>query len=314
MKVGVGLWTLQSTRDAPTNVAASYSALAAQAQEVEQMGFHSMWFAEHRFWYDNWCPQPMIAMAAAARVTQGLHLGTAMMLLSQHDSGRFARTCETLEAVAPGRIQLGVGLGHRDAEFDGLGLRRDQRGRMMEEALDRLDPLGIPTWIGGMADAALRRGASRGHGFVLPQTLYPDEIQAHVAQISAMSAEAGRARGPIGIIKDCWVTGDASSMDSQIAERIRRHYREEAGSWWILRGSGNGFQQPELLERQLERVFDAALIGPANMVAEHLRELEACGIDLVILRFWFDVTAGADALRSMASLADAALDGSGSLR
>jgi hypothetical protein len=103
-------------------------------------------------------------------------------------------------------------------------------------------------------------------------------------------------------------------MDSRIAERIRRHYREEAGSWWILRGSGNGFQQPELLERQLERVFDAALIGPANMVAEHLGELEACGIDLVILRFWFDVTAGVDALRSMASLAGAALDGAGSLR
>jgi len=34
----------------------------------------------------------------------------------------------------------------------------------------------------------------------------------------------------------------------------------------------------------------------------------------VILRFWFDVTAGVDALRSMASLAGAALDGAGSLR
>jgi alkanesulfonate monooxygenase SsuD/methylene tetrahydromethanopterin reductase-like flavin-dependent oxidoreductase (luciferase family) len=310
MRVGVGLWTLQSTQTAPANLAASYAGFPDDACRVERLGFDSLWMAEHRFWYDGWCPQPLVAIASAAAATERLRFGTAMLLLAQHDPVRFARQVASVNAVAGGRLDLGVGLGHRDTEFDGLGLRRDQRGKRMNVALDELAELENcpPIWIGGMAPAALERGATRGTGFVLPQTLYPVEVEAHAATIQGYADAAGVARGPIGMVKDCWVTGPDAPGADEIRERFRRHYREEAGAWWVLKGDSTGFQRPELLDRQIQRVYDTALIGPADEVVESLGELRDVGVDMVTLRFWFDVTAGADAWASMERFATVALD------
>ena len=316
MCVGAGLWTLQSTQSAPANLAATYLDFPRGAQRVEALGFDSLWMAEHRFWYDGWCPQPLVAIAAAARATTRLRFGTSMLLVSQHEPARFARLASTAAAQSGGRLDLGIGLGHRDAEFDGLSLRRNQRGARMTDALDELVALPEcpPLWIGGMAPAALERGAARGTGFVLPQTLYPNEVADFVDKIGGYASDAGRAPGPIGILKDCWVTGPGTISADDVRERIRRHYREEAGAWWVLKGDSTGFEQPELLDRQLQRVFDTALIGPVDEVIESLRELRAASVDLVTLRFWFDVTAGEEAWRSMELFAADALTEEGQLR
>jgi alkanesulfonate monooxygenase SsuD/methylene tetrahydromethanopterin reductase-like flavin-dependent oxidoreductase (luciferase family) len=317
VRVGVGLWTLQSTQAAPSNLARAYLRVPEDARRVEALGYDSLWLAEHRFWYDGWCPQPLVVVAAAAASTERLRFGTAMLLLAQHEPARFARLAVTTAELSGGRLELGVGLGHRDAEFDGLGLRRDRRGARMTEALDVLLASDgcPPVWIGGMAPAALERGATRGTGFVLPQTLYPSEIAEHVATIRGHAAAAGVEPGPIGMVKDCWVVGGAGGPAAdEIRERFRWHYREEAGSWWVLKGDSTGFQRPELLDRQLQRVYDTALIGVPDDVIASLNELRDAGVDLVTLRFWFDVTAGDEAWESMALLAAEALDDEGALR
>lgn len=316
MRVGVGLWTLQSTHAAPANLPTSYARFLDDARRVERLGFDSLWMAEHRFWYDGWCPNPLVAIAGAAAATDRLRFGTAMLLLAQHDPGRFAREVGTLVRSAPGRIELGVGLGHRDAEFDGLGLRRNRRGARMDVALAALDDLADapPIWIGGMAPAALERGAVRGTGFVLPQTLYPTEVSTYSATIRGHAEQAGVTPGPIGMVKDCWVTGPGTPGEAEIRERFRRHYREEAGAWWVLKGDSTGFQRPELLDRQLERVYETAIIGPPDEVVASLSELRDVGVDLVTLRFWFDVTAGDEAWTSMELFAAAGLDDDGRLR
>ena len=315
MRVGVGLWTLQSTQAAPRNLPRSYAALPDDARRVEALGYDSLWLAEHRFWYDGWCPQPLVAIAAAAAATTRLRFGTAMLLLPQHRPDAFARLAGTVAELSGGRLDLGVGLGHRDAEFDGNGLRRDRRGVMMEAGLDALSALEHcpPLWVGGMAPAALERGARRGTGFVLPQTLYPDEAAIYVDKIGAAARAAGVTPGPVGILKDCWVTDDRAEADD-VRRRMHRHYREEAGSWWILKGEHSGFQRPDLLDAQLRRVDETALVGTAAEVAAALAELRGAGIDLVALRFWFDVTAGDAAWTAMAALADVALTADGELR
>lgn len=315
MRIGVGLWTLQSTQSAPSNLPRAYAALRDDARRVENLGFDSMWLAEHRFWYDGWCPQPLVAIAAAAGATSRLRFGTAMLLMPQHDPAAFARLAASVAGVSGGRLDLGIGLGHRDAEFDGVGLRRDQRGARMTAGLDALMASQDcpPIWIGGMAPAALERGARRGAGFVLPQTLYPDEVVKHVTTIRTHAESAGVAPGPIGILKDCWVTG-AGPIDSDVRALMQRHYREEAGSWWVLKGEHTGFQRPDLLDRQLQRVFDTALIGPPDDVMASLVDLRAAGVDLTTLRFWFDITAGPNAWASMELFAREALSPAGTLR
>lgn len=313
MEIGVALWTMQSTAAAPANHATLYRELPAHALLAEELGFASLWLAEHRFWYDGFCPAPLIAAASAAAVTTRLRFGTAMLLLPQHDPTRIAATAAALDRLSGGRLDLGVGLGHRDAEFDGLGVARTTRGARMDTALDVLlsawdgELLPVqrphpPIWVGGMAEAAIRRGARRGLSFLLPQTLYPEEVTRLREQVRGAAAEAGVEPGRIGVLRDVWVADDGPAARREVLPRLAAHYREEAGSWWILKGRHHGFADPAQLDRQLTRITDTALVGTPEEVTGGLVALRDAGADLATLRLHFDVTRSGlpDALRRCA--------------
>lgn len=295
-RLGVGLWTMQSTAVAPAQPTALYRAFAEDAQLVERLGFHSVWTAEHRAWYDGWCPALMHAQAFAAARTSRVRFGNAMLLLPQHDPVRMARAVATLDRLSGGRVDLGAGLGHRDAEYDALGLRRDRRGRRMDEALETLARVwsgelgdeppvqrpGPPIWIGGMAPPAVARAARHGHGLMLPQTLRPHELREIAEDYRGQAATPG----PVGALRDVWIEPDAA-RERRFRARVDRHFREEAGSWWVLKGQV-GFSQPEQLTRQLQRIYDTEVIGSAERVAQELNALFAAGADFLALRLNFD--------------------------
>jgi alkanesulfonate monooxygenase SsuD/methylene tetrahydromethanopterin reductase-like flavin-dependent oxidoreductase (luciferase family) len=303
---------MQSTAAAPANPTELYERFADDAALAERLGFRSIWSAEHRAWYDGWCPALVHAQAFAAARTERLRFGHAILLVPQHDPLRLARALATLDRLSGGRVDLGAGMGHRDAEFDMLGLRRDRRGRLMDAALDALSavwagehgdapPLqrpGPPVWIGGMAPQAIARAASRGHGLMLPQTLRPPELRTIV---EAYRSQARRP-GTVGALRDVWV-----AADGRRAEAFRRaaeaHYREEAGSWWVLKGQV-GFSQPEQLARQLARVSDTQVVGPPERVAEQLNDLYAAGAEFLVLRANFDFVERAELREQLELLAE----------
>jgi alkanesulfonate monooxygenase SsuD/methylene tetrahydromethanopterin reductase-like flavin-dependent oxidoreductase (luciferase family) len=310
--VGVGLWTMQSTATAPADPTGLYEWFAEDAALAERLGFRSIWSAEHRAWYDGWCPALVHAQAFAAARTERVRFGHAILLVPQHDPIRLARALATLDRLSGGRVDVGAGLGHRDAEFDMVGLRRDRRGRTMDAALDALAAVwagehgdappvqrpGPPVLIGGMAPQAIARAASRGHGLMLPQTLRPHELRAIV---DGYRAQAERP-GTVGALRDVWVEADPAR-----AERFRRrsdaHFREEAGSWWVLKGQV-GFSQPEQMDRQLVRIFDTEVVGSPEQVAEGLNALYAAGAELLVLRVNFDFVERAELREQLHALAE----------
>jgi alkanesulfonate monooxygenase SsuD/methylene tetrahydromethanopterin reductase-like flavin-dependent oxidoreductase (luciferase family) len=283
-RLGVGLWTFQSSATRPANLPSLYADFGAQAALLEAHGYHSAWTAEHRLWYDGWCPALLHAAAAAVAHTTRLRFASAMLLAPQHEPHALARNAATLDRLSGGRLDLGVGLGHRDAEFDALGLRRDRRGRLMEAGLATLasEWPGGTVWIGGLAPVALERAARGGHRIMLPQTVLAEELAQYVAPFREQAGEDA----VVGVMRDVWVEPDGGRAAAFEAAMLR-HYREEAGSWWVLRGEV-GFAAPEHLDRQMDRVRRCALIGEPGHVADGLAELFAGGVDLVMLRLVFD--------------------------
>ena len=299
-RIGLGLWTMRSTAFHPRNRTAAYAAYVEDAVLAERLGFHSVWTAEHRYWYDGWAPAPLHAQASAIAATTRLRFGHAVMLLAQHDAVALGRALTTFDRLSGGRLEFGAGLGHRDVEFDAHGRRRDQRGKLMDSGLRTLGEVwggehgdeppvqrpGPPVWIGGLAPRALERAAEHGHGVMLPQTLRARELHT--------IAEELRARDPapraIGTLRDVWLEDDPRA-----AERMRRlhelQFTEEAG-FWILRGRP-AYESPELLAKQLRRVTDAALIGGAEQVAGGLRSLFEAGAEFLVLRIQFDMVSHA---------------------
>jgi alkanesulfonate monooxygenase SsuD/methylene tetrahydromethanopterin reductase-like flavin-dependent oxidoreductase (luciferase family) len=300
LDVGLALWSMQRTQAVPRpGWPQLYAELQSDAMFAELLGFDSFWLAEHRFWYDGWCPQPLVAASAALSATTSLTVGTAMHLLPQHDPDRSAATYNGMRALYGDRFELGVGLGYRDEEYDGVGLARSNRGRLMDAALDRLatrSPSGsVPAniWVGGMAPAAIRRAASRGLSLLLPPTLSPSEIISVAASAAQISTEAGHAPGRVGMVKDVWITSGRAEEKRAHVELLDFHYREYAGSWWVLRGK-LGFSQPDLLDKQMQRSADTAIIGPLEQVVDELSALVAAGVRTLALSISSDVTRGRD--------------------
>ncbi|HET6507001.1 MAG TPA: LLM class flavin-dependent oxidoreductase [Baekduia sp.] len=285
MDVGLGLWTMRSTAAAPAAHATLYADLLDDARAAEALGFHSLWLAEHHFWYDGWCPAPLVAAAAVLAATRRLHVGTGIHLLPLYDPVRARAEVAWLARLSGGRFEHGVGLGYRAAEYDGFGLSRTVRGRRMDAGLDVLaagDGAPAPIWVGGMAAPALQRAGRRGLNIMLPSTLRLEQAAEAIATVREHAERAGRTPGRIGIMKYTWVTdGTAADRDRAVAAN-RAFTREYTGSWFPLRGRP-GFSAPDLLEAQARRTVDTGLFGGAEEVAEQLAGFAALGVDLAVL-------------------------------
>ncbi len=101
-------------------------------RRAEELGFHSLWVIDRPLHKIN-LPHPLTTLTYAAAVTSKIRLGTAAILLSLRQPVEMARQVATLDALAGGRVTLGVTLCGRPDEFEAMGVPMSQRlGRMVE--------------------------------------------------------------------------------------------------------------------------------------------------------------------------------------
>jgi alkanesulfonate monooxygenase SsuD/methylene tetrahydromethanopterin reductase-like flavin-dependent oxidoreductase (luciferase family) len=299
LHVGLGLWSMRSTVYSPRSWAQLYDELRDDARLAEQLGFDSLWLAEHRNWYDGWCPQPLVAASAVLAATESLHVGTGMYLLPQHDIDVTRRDISTLLELYGPRVELGVGLGYREDEYDAVGVPFSRRGALMDSHLTTLRkcqttwPGDVDVWVGGLAEAAIRRAGRHGHSLLLPNTLGHAELQSRLSIWREEAAKHGHRPGRLGMLVDVWIVEDGDPVAVQrVRERLALHYREYTGAFYKLRGDP-GFTRPDLLDAQSRRTRVAAVVGDAASVVEGLRALIDCGVDGFVLQVRCDADASA---------------------
>jgi alkanesulfonate monooxygenase SsuD/methylene tetrahydromethanopterin reductase-like flavin-dependent oxidoreductase (luciferase family) len=283
MKIGLGLWTMRSTAAFPASWPKLYEQLRTDAQLAESLGFHSLWIAEHHFWYDGWTPAPLVAAASALAATSTLHVGTGIHLLPLYERDRVTAQLCALHRLSGRRLEHGVGLGYRSSEYDGYGISRRVRGKRMDAALERLADRddAPPAWVGGFATPAVQRAGRLGLGVMLPSTLKSPQMSAAIQEAREAAAQAGRAVR-IGVMKYAWATDGSQREHDWAVEMLGSFTREYSGAWFPLKGRP-GFEAPELLEAQMRRSAETALIGsPAELVTQ-LRELADAGAELCVL-------------------------------
>ena len=79
------------------------------AQHCEALGYHRFWVSEHHSHPSIVGTAPEVLMAAIATQTQRIRLGSAGVMLPHYAPLKVAEQFRVLEALAPGRIDLGVG-------------------------------------------------------------------------------------------------------------------------------------------------------------------------------------------------------------
>jgi len=171
-----------------------YADMLDQIRWAESIGYDDVWLTEHHFCEDGHAPSTLPLAAAVAARTERIRIGTAVLLLPLHHPVRVAEDGATVDILSGGRFELGVGVGYRPCEFDGLGVPRSERGSRTDEGLQiirrlwegetlgfhgrhhRLDGVKLvprpvqeprpPIWVGGFAKAGPRRAARLGDGYV----------------------------------------------------------------------------------------------------------------------------------------------------
>ncbi len=108
-------------------------------QTADELGFDTVWVAQHHFGHHGGLPSPFVFFAALAERTRTIGFGTAVVTLPLEDPIRVAEDAAVFEALHPGRLQLGLGTGLASPEvFETFGKAGRHKRDLYEEALPRL--------------------------------------------------------------------------------------------------------------------------------------------------------------------------------
>ena len=149
--------------------------LVEWARRAEARGFSSLGTID-RIVYDNY--EPLIALAAAAAVTERIGLCTSVLLGPLRDNAAaLAKQALSLQALSGGRLTLGIGLGGREDDYE-IARSAWSGAAPLDDALGQIQEIweggevgpstvGEPDLVvGGDVDASFARAADAGDGWI----------------------------------------------------------------------------------------------------------------------------------------------------
>jgi alkanesulfonate monooxygenase SsuD/methylene tetrahydromethanopterin reductase-like flavin-dependent oxidoreductase (luciferase family) len=103
---------------------------------AEDLGFDSVWPAEHHFTEYGYCASPALSLAAVAAQTRRIRLGTGVVVLPLNHPLRVAEDYAFLDHLSDGRVDLGIGRGYQPLEFQRYGVDQTTTRAQFDEALE----------------------------------------------------------------------------------------------------------------------------------------------------------------------------------
>jgi luciferase family oxidoreductase group 1 len=105
-------------------------------QAAEDLGFRNMWLAEHHFSTYGYLSRPLTYALHLANKTKRLRVGTAVIVLPLHHPLVVAEEIATVDLLSGGRLDVGLGRGYQNYEFERLGVELSQSRDRWEEEVD----------------------------------------------------------------------------------------------------------------------------------------------------------------------------------
>jgi alkanesulfonate monooxygenase SsuD/methylene tetrahydromethanopterin reductase-like flavin-dependent oxidoreductase (luciferase family) len=247
------------------------------ARAAEDAGFSSLGTLD-RIVYRNL--EPLLALTAAASVTQRIGLLTAILIAPTRGADvALGKQLATLDVLSDGRFTAGVAVGGRPDDYAVSDLDFERRGRWFDEALEAwraawsgdgvraadpvgpppLTPGGPPLLLGGNSAAAVRRTVRYGAGWISGGG-GPDAFAGGADAVRGAWTAAGREGKPRLAALTYFALGPTAGQDAQ----------EYIGHYYAFLGP-------------IAEQIAASALTDAHQVAAAVSAYEAAGCDELVL-------------------------------
>ena len=304
----------------------------ALAQLADTLGYHRYWVSEHHNSASIVGTAPEILMAAIAATTRSIRVGSAGVMLPHYSALKVAEQFRVLEAIAPGRIDLGVGRAPGSDPLTAYAL--NPHANAADEFPQQVHDLQI--WLAGAAlpddhpfhkIAAHPQGPTSPEIWILGSSDYGARLAAHFGLPYAFAYFFSDGRGcdealalyrrhyrpsarfPAPIATICvWAVAAETESEAVRLLRTREFWRIgfEQGLRHPLVSPEHAAAHPytESQRARIDELRRKAFVGTADQVAARLHALaQQFELDEIVINTWtFDPAARQ---RSYELLADA---------
>lgn len=303
----VGLALPQYDFSIPGESPLRWETLLTCAERAEALGFGSVWLSDHLFLDisrygaapgDHGCFDALAALAAIARRTTKVRLGTLTLCVPLRPATVLAKALATLDVVSGGRLTVGLGAGWYEPELAAAGLTLQPPGKRLahlaeavqvvrgmfgggpftfEGTYERADkarcnprPLqrpAPPIWVGGKGEKLVELAGTYADGWNTAWIWTPDDWKQRAALLDAACERAGR--DPASVTRSVGLYALAGEDEADLARRYRR--LQELSPAGVL-------DRTDLSEWRKGR-----LVGTVEQVADQVAEWESLGVSSLVV-------------------------------
>lgn len=277
-----------------------------QTIAAEQAGFNSAWYAEHHFNNYSLSPSPLMMIAHMAAKTTRIRLGTAVCILPLYHPARFLAEVGFVDTVSNGRLDLGIGSGYQEFEFERFGVNIADASAIYNEFLDiipkglnqkifeyegkflKVPPSSIavrcvqdpmpPIWVTSGNPVALSRGVREGHNLFVTALLNGNEaIRGLRERLDKVADENGKDLDDdvkFGFLRCAFASDKSSEIDAYL-DNARFQRRISESLKFRRAQSEDGYmvrEVPSPTDPTFEQLRQNLPVGPVNQVIDKMLE------------------------------------------
>jgi luciferase family oxidoreductase group 1 len=268
----------------------SIATSVAVARRAEEYGYQRVWYAEHHNMKHIASSATSVLIAHIGAHTSSIRLGAGGVMLPNHSPLVIAEQFGTLDAMYPGRIDLGLGRAPGSDQNTMYALRRDPKSAdrfphdvqelqgylQGESRVPGVDAVpgkgsGVPLYILGSSLFGAQLAAALGLPYAFASHFAPQALEAAVATYRREFRPSDQLDAPYVIAGVNVIAADTAAEAQQHLEAVRRTVAVAL----FGRGQSLTDEEADLLLRQgagqhVDQMFTYAAIGTAPEVADYL--------------------------------------------
>jgi alkanesulfonate monooxygenase SsuD/methylene tetrahydromethanopterin reductase-like flavin-dependent oxidoreductase (luciferase family) len=304
------------------------------ARLADEAGFRIAWFPEHHLIQYIACPSPlMLAVSVAAR-TRRIRVGTAILVIPYYNPLRLAGEIGLADILCEGRLELGLGRGAFEYEFERFGINEALAARRLRDNMEIVDGLlrhedfsysgstlsfssttavprplqrpHPPIWVAGRSPDTTRWSIERGYNQLATPWREPFErLERAYQQFRRICDEVNPAKRPkFGVSRMTYVGADEDDALHAMAD-VQTHHRVFMRLFTNTASVAGGYTRPDPVgdEYSCETLRNNLVAGSAETCIEKLKMYERLGVDHFVMYAGF-LTDHARTMRSIERFAE----------